>query len=99
MGVNGYQGSIRARDQDGGVFAADQQILDLIEENACVQVNRLEKVIIWTRPGVKFRLNNEVFEMGKTYMYEIWHADVESLQFVQDSPPETVIDFIIKVQD
>lgn len=99
MGVNGYQGSIRAKDQDEGVFKANQQIMTLIGQLANVEVQSLEKFILYSVPGTQFKLNDETFEMGQTHMYEAWHAEVSSIKFIEDSPPQTTIDFIIKKHD
>ena len=94
--LNGYQGQIRAIDQQAGYFLADQEIMDLI----ALQCNNYYAGFI-SRLGIQapeksvFLINGEAIEMGKTGMYEINNVIINSLLFEENSSSDVVIDYII----
>lgn len=98
MGVNGYQGQICAADQPNGYFAANEEILNLIQNLASVQVDYLERIGIEAPPGTEIKINNQehLFQIGKTGFYEVDDVIIQSLKFPINSPKNVIIDFIIK---
>lgn len=96
MGVNGYQGQIRACDQADYCFKANQEIMTLIKNDVSVTASSLSKIAIWAPPTTRFKLNGTQVQMGKTYVYELDNVEITSIQFVKDSPRQVIIDYLIQ---
>lgn len=130
MGVNGYQGQIRAIDQPNGYFAANAEIFTLIQNLASVNVDYIERIGIQvdpitrgittqstetydTRQGsttssiqlpkyttiqvpTKVLINNKEIQIGKTGIYEVDNVEITSIKFVENSPKNAIIDFVVK---
>ena len=54
------------------------------------------KIGIQTKTGNKFKINDEIIEMGKTKIYEASNVDIDSLSFLQDENELAIIDFIVE---
>ena len=96
MGVNGYQGQIRAAEQPNGYFAANQEILTLIQDLSSVTVDYLERIGIQAPPTTRIYINNQEYQIGKTGFYEADDVIIQSLKFQHNSPKNVVIDFIVR---
>ena len=130
MGVNGYQGQIRAADQSNGYFEKDVELFTLIQNLASIDVGYIKRIGIQLNPITKgettqdlqqynaidgstqytiqlpknttvltptqVRINNEIIQIGKTGIYEANDVEITSIQFVENSPKNTIIDFIIQ---
>lgn len=95
MSFNGYQGQICAFDQENGYFPANQEIFTLIQNLTYVNIDSLERIGIEAPPTTKVKLNNQVIEIGKTGFYEVDNVEITSIKFVENSPKDVIIDFIV----
>ena len=95
MGINGYQGQIRAADQPNGYFPANQEIFNLIQDLTYINIDYLERIGIQAPPATRLKLNNTVIEIGKTGLYEADDVAITSIQFYENSPKNVVIDFVV----
>jgi hypothetical protein len=57
--MNGYQGQIRALDQDGHTFSANQNIYSLIQQDAVSSIKYIKKISITAPEGTRMRLNEK----------------------------------------
>lgn len=94
MGVNGYQGQIRAIDQPQRCFKANAQLMTLINANN-VSTKNIKRLGIISTPGTQVQLNDQVIEIGKTRIYEVDNIEISSIKFLQDSSEGTYIDYLI----
>ena len=94
MGVNGYQGQIRAIDQLQRCFKANTQLMTLINANN-VSTKNIKRLGIISTPGTQVQLNDQVIEIGKTRIYEVDNIEISSIKFLQDSSEGTYIDYLI----
>lgn len=95
MRLNGYQGQICAIDQPNGYFAANQEILNLIQELTYPNIDYLERIGIEAPQKTRLRINNQLIEIGKTGLYEVDNAEITSIRFIENSSRDVIIDFII----
>lgn len=104
--MNGYQGQIRAIDQQGKHFLANQNIVDLINASAVASIRSLKRIEIFTAEGTRINflltgtssLEDEIeVEIGKTKMYQLDEVQITSIKFIEDSPVQTIIDFIADI--
>ena len=98
--MNGYQGQIRARDQNQGYFPSNQEIFTLISEQSQKGesgegIISLSKFGIFAPEGTIILLNNKEIKIGKTKMYQIDEVDITSIKFLENSSNEVIIDFVV----
>ena len=96
--MNGYQGQIRAREQQNQKFFADQQLFDIISNNTVGDNQNcyIKRLGIYAKSGTIVRINNEEIEIGKTNIYEIDQVEITSIQFKEDTSSQVILDFIIE---
>lgn len=104
--MNGYQGQIRAIDQNQHCFLANVDIVDLIKDSTRENNNKenlfIKKLGIFTAEGTEISLTVKggtavTIKIGKTKMYQLDEVQIVSIKFVENSPVQTIIDFIIDV--
>ena len=78
-----------------GPFAAGEEITDRIKA-VTSEFRYIKKLGIQTKVANKCRINNEVFEIGKTGMLDFSDVEVTSVVFEQDEPDATLVDCIIE---
>ncbi len=98
--LNGNQGQICAKDQQGAKFNADQQLYDLIEAvvNPRYGITSLSRIGIQAPIATHVLINDIDFEIGKTGILEARGLEVTSIKFVEDTDDSVIIDFIINTQ-
>lgn len=95
--MNGYQGQIRARDQENGKFIHNQQLFTLIRENSSFEIGSLQRIGIFAPEGTTFLINGKQIKIGKTKIYEADEVKITSLQVLEDSSNEVIIDFVVSI--
>lgn len=95
--MNGYQGQIRARDQENGKFLAGQQLFNLIKDNSSFEIDHLQRIGIFAPEDTVFLINGKQIKIGKTKIYEADEVIITSLQVMEDSSNEVIIDFVVSV--
>ena len=94
--TNGYQGQIRANDQEVGYFASGQNIINLINNECNDQFTGfISRIGIEAPEGTQININGQNINIGKTGLYEINNVYITSLIFTSDSSTTAVIDYII----
>jgi len=96
--MNGYQGQIRARDQEGGKFIGGQELFELINKKdtySTFDVDHIERIGIFAPEGTIFLINNKEIKIGKTKIYEADEVKITSLKVKEDSSNEVIIDFVV----
>lgn len=94
--MNGYQGQIRAIDQQNHIFLANQQLLNIIQQNTRSPINYIKRLGIFAKEGTKLKINDIQIEIGKTNIYEIDQMEITSIKFKENTSNEVILDFIIQ---
>ena len=94
--MNGYQGQIRACDQQNQKFLANQQLFQIIQEDSRAEISYVKRLGISAKAGTKLRINNIQIEVGKTNIYEVDQVEITSIQFQEDTTNDVILDFIIQ---
>lgn len=109
MGLNGYQGQLRAMDQPNGYFPANQELFTLIQNDASsvITIDCIKRIGIQTSPVIineqntlvtknaVVLLNNKEIQIGSTGLYETDEVEITSIKFKYNSSKDTIIDYII----
>lgn len=95
--MNGYQGQIKAIDQIGHIFSANQNIYALIQQKSVNPLRFIKKISIIASEGTKMRLNGKQIYIGKTGFYEIEDVQITSFEFLDDTSSNVIIDFIVEI--
>lgn len=100
MALNGYQGQLRAKDQQDESFKANQELYNLIVNNSNGQVAYISRIGIQYRQQSKihFLLNNKEFELNDKGFYEASDVAITSLKFLEDTDDTAIIDFIVELE-
>ena len=96
--MNGYQGQIRARDQEGGKFIGGQELFELINKKdtySTFDVDHIERIGIFAPENTIFLINDKEIKIGKTKIYEADEVEITSLKVKEDSSNEVIIDFVV----
>lgn len=96
--MNGYQGQLYAKDQENSIFNAGVELFDLIKQQSVYGENTeyIKKISIFAPEKTKIALNNISVEIGSTGIYETDDVEITSIQFLQDSTDNVIIDYIIE---
>lgn len=96
--LNGNQGQIYAKDQQGAKFNAGQQLYNLIEAavNPRYGITNISRIGIQAPIATHVLINDIDFEIGKTGILEARDLNITSIRFVEDTDDSVIIDFIIK---
>ena len=78
-----------------GPFTVDEEIIDRIKAET-TGFDYIKKLGIQTKVANKCKINNQIFEIGKTGILEFNDVEITSLSFMQDEPDATLIDCIIE---
>ena len=95
--MNGYQGQIRALDQNGHTFPANQNIKSLIQQESVGSVEYIKKISITAPEGTKMKLNENQIRIGKTGIYEAEDLQITSFVFLDNTSSDVIIDFIVEI--
>lgn len=95
--MNGYQGQIRALDQDGHTFSANQNIKSLIQQESVGSVEYIKKISITAPEGTKMMLNENQIRIGKTGIYEAEDLQITYFAFLDNTSSDVIIDFIVEI--
>lgn len=89
MGNNVYQGQLK------GPFTAGVELMDLIREQAAVDVSYITHIGIETETPYLVAINGNDVEIGKTHIYEIGNTKITSIIFRQDTDNNSIVDYVI----
>lgn len=95
--MNGYQGQIRALDQNGHTFPANQNIKSLIQQESVGLVEYIKKISITAPEGTKMMLNENQIRIGKTGIYEAEDLQITYFAFLDNTSSDVIIDFIVEI--
>lgn len=101
MGVNGYQSQLRAIDQPNSCFAANVNLVPLMEQNSKYENPKITKVGITSDNSYDIvMINGQSFQIGyKTNVLQLDNVDITSMYFVQDTSSKVTIDYIAQNRD
>lgn len=91
MGVNGYVGQLK------GPFKANENLIDLIINEATIKIKYIKYLGIQASIGTIVVINNIETEIGKTGFYEVGNLDtqINSLYFINPTDENVILDYII----
>ena len=95
--MNGYQGQIRALDQNGHTFPANQNIYNLIQQDTIDSIRYIKKISITAPEGTRMELNENQIRIGKTGIYEAEDLQITSFIFLDNTSSDVIIDFIVEI--
>ena len=93
MGDNGYSGQLL------GPFNANEELIDLIQQDAIGEINYVKYLGIQTEIGAFISINNDIVEIGKTGIYEIGNTEINSIFFLEDTDDNSIIDYTIILKE
>ena len=93
MHINGFMGQLR------GPFTANQELCDLIVEQAAYPVSCVSHIGVQSDIGSIIYINEEPYEIGKTGIYEIGNTEIVSIYFDSNKDNNTVIDYTIVIDE
>lgn len=93
MGFNGYSGQLR------GPFTANQELIDLIQNDAIGEIKYVKHLGIQADITTIIKINGEDVEIGKTGIYEIGNTEVTSIYFLEDTDDNAIIDYTIILKE
>ena len=98
--LNGNQGQICARDQQGAKFHAGQELYNLIvnSTNPRYGIVNISRIGIQAPVNTHVLLNDKDFEIGKTEILEARNLKITSIKFVEDTDNSVIIDYVINTQ-
>ena len=93
MGDNGYTGQLL------GPFEANQELMDLIQQDALREIEYVKHLGIQTEIGSLLKIDDETIEVGKTGIYEIGNTEINSIYFLEDTDDNTIIDYTVILKE
>ena len=93
MGNNGYSGQLL------GPFTANEDLMDLIQQDAIGEIDYVKHLGIQTNIGAFVSINNSIVEIGKTGIYEIGNTEINSIYFLENTDDNTIIDYTIILKE
>ena len=93
MGDNGYSGQLL------GPFIANQELIELIQQDAIGQIEYVKHLGIQADVRTYVSINNEIVEIGKTGIYEIGNTEITSLYFLEDTDDNAIVDYTIILKE
>lgn len=90
MGENRYIGQLK------GPFLSKEELFDKIKQDAAIEVKYVKQIGIQAEVSTMFYINKELYEIGKTGIYEIGNTEITSIYFENDVNENTIIDYIIE---
>lgn len=95
--LNGNQGQLMAKDQEGQKFKAGQELYSLITSyvNPQYGMDSVCRIGIQAPIGTHVQLNGVDFEIGKTGILEARDLAITSIVFPEDTDSSVIIDFIV----
>lgn len=93
MGDNGYSGQLL------GPFNANQELVNLIQQDALKEIEYVKHLGIQTKIGTLLEINNKTVEIGKTGIYEIGNTEINSIYFLEDTDDNAIIDYTVILKE
>jgi len=93
MGNNGYSGQLL------GPFAANEELMDLIQQDAIGEIDYVKHLGIQTNIGTFVSVNNNIVEIGKTGIYEIGNTEINSIYFLESTDDNVIIDYTVILKE
>lgn len=93
MGDNGYTGQLL------GPFEANQELVNLIQQDALKEIEYVKHLGIQTEIGSLLKINDETIEIGKTGIYEIGNTEINSIYFLEDTDDNAIIDYTVILKE
>lgn len=93
MQTNGRTGQLK------GPFTANQELIDLIKEDAVRDILYVHHIGITAKKWSHVFLNDKEIKIGKTGIYEVDNAEITSIKFKNDMDKNTIIDYTIILED
>ena len=93
MGDNGYTGQLL------GPFEANQELIDLINQDAIGEIQYVKHLGIQVEIGTLLEINNKTVEIGKTGIYEIGNTEITSIYFLEDTDDNAIIDYTVILKE
>lgn len=93
MGDNGYSGQLL------GPFTANENLIELIQQDAIGEIDYVKHLGIQTDIGTFVSINNNIVEIGKTGIYEIGNTEVNSIFFLENTDDNSIIDYTIILKE
>lgn len=77
-----------------GPFKKNIEVINLIKQTS-VNFLYINKLGIQSKVGNMLKINNKIFEIGKTGIIEFNDVEINSIIFLQDESALTIIDCIV----
>lgn len=78
-----------------GPFFANEELYNLIEEQAATDILYIMHLGISTKKDTMVYINGELYQIGKTGMYEVGNTKITSIYFQEDTDNNTIIDYTV----
>ncbi len=95
--MNGYQGQIRALDQEDYIFPINQDIVPLLKQKSVSPFRYIKRLGVTAPQGTQMELNGVRIDIGKTGIYEAEDLQITSFKFLNETSSEIIIDYIIEI--
>lgn len=93
MGENGYTSQLL------GPFKANQELIDLIQQDAIKEIKYVKHLGIQANENTFLYINGEKVEIGKTRVYEIGNTKIKSVYFINDTDDNAIIDYTVILKE
>ena len=93
MGDNGYTGQLL------GPFEANQELIDLIQQDALREIKYVKHLGIQANVRTFLNINGKEVEIGKTGIYEIGNTEISSIYFIDDTDDNVIIDYTVILKE
>lgn len=77
-----------------GPFEIRQDLIPIIRKQ-CSDFHFVTRLGISAVDGDMVSINGEVFEIGKTGMFEVKNINISSIYFLKDMPETTIVDCVL----
>ena len=78
-----------------GPFQKDEELIDRIKMES-PDFKSIERIGICTKVRNYVKLNDEVFEVGKTGILQFKNVEIISIKFMQEESESTVVDCVLE---
>ena len=89
MGLNGRTGQLK------GPFKANTDLMALITQEAVKKPRYIEHIGIQAKEGTIVKINDKIFHIGKTDLYELTKTAINTLILMTEVDENALIDYSI----
>ena len=93
MGNNRRQGQLK------GPFSVNQELYDLIKQDAAADFETVQHLGIQCEKDNIVIINGTERMIGRTGIYELMNTEISSIYFAQDVDLNTIIDYTIYIEE